>query len=116
MKSVYGWLAVLVFALGSVGLKGGQVSNEQQKCVAKAKRFERHGWIYLHIEGEPKERGFQHGYLLAAEIAEGLRVTRASWEHTSAMTWAWLLERAGPMFTPHIDPEDLAELDGMVEG
>ena len=56
------------------------LSAPQQQCVAKAKRFERNGWIYLHVEGEAKDRGFQHGYLLAAEIADGLRITRASWE------------------------------------
>jgi len=105
-----------VFTWICVGAVGGPVSSEQQQCVAKAKRFERHGWIYLHIEGEPKERGFQHGYLLAPEISEGLRVTRASWEHTSAMSWSWLLEHSTAMFTSHIDAEDLAELDGIAEG
>ncbi|HDQ15751.1 MAG TPA: hypothetical protein ENN45_01680, partial [Bacteroidetes bacterium] len=28
------------------------------------------GWIYLYIEGEPYERGYQHGYLLAPEIID----------------------------------------------
>lgn len=28
-------------------------------------RFDQYGWIYLHIEGEPYERGYQHGYLPA---------------------------------------------------
>ena len=28
------------------------------------------GWIYLYISGEPYERGYQHGYLLAEEIAD----------------------------------------------
>ncbi len=92
------------------------LSREQQKTLAKGKRFERQGWLYLHIEGEPKERGFQHGYLLAAEIADGLRTTRASWEHGSGMNWSWLVERAGAMFTPRMDPENLAELDGIAEG
>jgi hypothetical protein len=26
-------------------------------------RFDHNGWIYLHVEGEPYDRGFQHGYL-----------------------------------------------------
>lgn len=92
------------------------VSPEQQQCLAKGKRFERHGWIYLHVEGEPKERGFQHGYLLAKEIAEDLRITRAGWEHDSAMPWSYLVEQASLMFTNHIDAENLAELDGIAEG
>jgi hypothetical protein len=34
----------------------------------------------LHIEGKPRERGFQYGYLMAKEIAEELRVSRVWWE------------------------------------
>src|SRR5215471_7212196 len=116
MNSKRGLLMIYVFAWICGGAMGGQASSEQQQCVAKAKRFERHGWIYLHIEGEPKERGFQHGYLLAPEIFEGLRVTRASWEHTSAMSWSWLLEHSTAMFASRIDAENLAELDGIAEG
>ena len=33
-------------------------------------RYNVNGFIYLHIEGEPYERGYQHGYLLYAEIAD----------------------------------------------
>jgi len=92
------------------------LTPEQQAWLSKAKRFERAGWIYLHTEGEPRARGFQHGYLLAKEIAEGLRVTRLGWEHDSAMDWPWLVERAAAMFVPKIDAENLAELEGIAEG
>jgi hypothetical protein len=91
-------------------------SSEQQRCLAKAHRFAKNGWIYLHLEGEPQERGFQHGFLLAPEIADGLRITRISWHHESSMTWSWLVEHAAAMFTPKIDAENLAELDGIVDG
>ena len=32
-------------------------------------RYPQAGWIVLHIEGEPYERGYQHGRLMAGEIA-----------------------------------------------
>ncbi len=38
-----------------------------------AYRFPQAGWIVLHIEGKPYERGYQHGRLLAPEIAGYLR-------------------------------------------
>ena len=38
-----------------------------------AYRYPQAGWIVLHIEGEPYERGYQHGRLLAPEIAGYLR-------------------------------------------
>jgi hypothetical protein len=92
------------------------LSSDQQQWLSKGHRFERHGWIYLHVEGEPRERGFQHGYLLAPEIADGLRTTRISWEYDSAMPWSWLVGRAAVMFTPRLDAETKAELDGIAEG
>src|SRR6516162_6668397 len=38
-----------------------------------AYRYPQAGWIVLHIEGEPYERGVQHGRLLAPEIAAHVR-------------------------------------------
>jgi len=43
-------------------------SSEQYE---KGYRYNIQGWIYLHIEGEPYERGYQHGYLLA-DISRGI--------------------------------------------
>ena len=33
-------------------------------------RFPQDGWIVVHIEGTPYERGYQHGRLLAREIVD----------------------------------------------
>src|SRR3989442_9051033 len=78
------------------------LTPEQEGWLTKAKRFERAGWIYLHIEGEPRQRGFQHGYLLAREIGEALRVTKTEWEYQSAMEWKWLVTNSATMFV-HFD-------------
>src|SRR5947199_5514484 len=108
------YLAVVLFLGGAwCCSSAATLTREQETCLRKGKRFERAGWIYLHVEGEPRERGFQHGYLLAKEIADGLRLTRASWEQQSAMGWNWLVERGAKMFVPKMDPENLAELDGI---
>ena len=101
--------------LAEPGARAG-LTVEQQRCVDKGKRSERAGWIYLHVEGEARDRGFQHGFLLAKEIAEGMRMTRGSWEHQSAMDWDWLVKHAAAMFVPKIDAENLAELEGIAEG
>jgi hypothetical protein len=107
-----------VVALGSASFTANSASltSQQQSWLSKGKRFERAGWTYLHIEGSARERGFQHGYLLAPEIAEGIRMTKVSWEHESAMEWEWLVKRTGSMFIPKIDVECLDEIDGIVEG
>src|SRR5262249_18604902 len=38
------------------------------------------------------------------------------WEHETAMTWAWAARKAGEMFTPHVDAENLEEMEGIAEG
>jgi hypothetical protein len=93
-----------------------QLTQEQESWVSRAERHERAGWIYLHIEGEPRERGFQHGYLMAKEIAESLRVARIDWEYETATEWTWLVTKSKSMVTPKVDKENLAEIDAIVEG
>jgi len=90
--------------------------GQQQQWLAKAQRHDKAGWIYLHIEGGPRERGYQHGYLLAREIAEGLRVTAAQWTHDSSFDWPWLVANTKGFIDPAVDPENRAEMQGIVEG
>jgi hypothetical protein len=92
------------------------LTAEQQQWLAHAERHAKAGWIYLHLEGGPCQRGFQHGYLLAPEISQCLRVRRAVWLHETAMEWDWLLKEVARFMTPAIDPENREELLGIVEG
>src|SRR6266436_6162644 len=108
-------LAILV-AAGTPASGAPALLPSQQACLQKAERHEKQGWIYLHIEGAPRERGFQHGYLLAPEIAESVRVIRALWEYGSAMEWPWLVEKTSAFLEPNIDAENLAEIDGIAAG
>ena len=84
--------------------------------LSKASFSEKNGWIYLHVTGTPAERGFQHGYLLAKNIKDAIRILSVEWNYRTSMEWQWLVKKAGEMFTPKIDEEDLAEIDGIVEG
>src|SRR5437899_930886 len=53
-----------------------------------AYRHPQAGWIVVHIEGEPYDRGYQHGRLLPSEIAGHLRCFQAVLNHKSpAETW-----------------------------
>jgi hypothetical protein len=92
------------------------LSDQQKTYLTKAYRFEKNGWIYLQIKGSPKERGFQHGYLLANEISQGITDTEVNWKHLSGMEWSWLINKADAMFAGKIDPENLEEMKGIVEG
>ena len=46
------------------------IEVENNSIYEEACRYNIQGWIYVHIEGEAYERGYQHGYLLFAEIAD----------------------------------------------
>ena len=36
-------------------------------------RYDDKGWIFIHIEGKPYQRGYQHGFLLAEEIVSYIK-------------------------------------------
>jgi hypothetical protein len=83
---------------------------------AKAYRFERGGWIYVHLEGAPHDIGYQHGYLLAPEIADAFAVVKLEMVHDSGRDWEFFRRTAREMLWPKIDPEYQAELQGIVDG
>jgi hypothetical protein len=92
------------------------LSADQSSWLSHALRHPKEGWVYLHCEGTPRARGFQHGYLMAPEIRESLRITRGVWEYQSGMEWSWLIANAVPMLLPGIDGELLEEIRGIAEG
>src|SRR3954465_8303852 len=104
------------FIAGSCAVQSAVLSDSERAALTRADRSETNGWIYLHIAGNASERGFQHGYLLAREIAEEIRVRRVLWKYESSMEWPWLLEKARAMFEPKIDRESLEEIDGIAAG
>jgi Phospholipase B len=82
-----------------------------------AYRYPQAGWIVLHVEGKPYERGFQHGSLMATEIAAYVRCFAAqlgskdpagAWAHTRRLTSALFLRK--------FDREYLEEMQGIADG
>lgn len=116
MKKIFFFLFVLISVTCLQGQTTDSLTTEQTAWLAKANRHEKNGWIYLHIEGTPRERGFQHGYLLAKEIKEAIRIRSEIWKYQTAIEWTWLVQRAAEMFTAKVDTEIIFELDGMAEG
>ena len=85
--------------------------------LKKASRAaERSGWIQVHLEGSPAEIGYQHGYLLAAEIQDNFRVISTEMTHEEKKDWAFFRKAAEEMFWPRVEPEYRDELNGIVEG
>lgn len=80
-------------------------------------RYPQHGWIVLHIEGAPYERGVQHGRLLAPEITGYLRCY-AVMQSPGAPTEGWKLMRmiANTSFLRNFEREYLDEMQGIADG
>jgi hypothetical protein len=79
-------------------------------------RFERDGWIYVHLEGSPEQVGYQHGSLLASEIGDLLRVIKPFLEKSTKRDWSFYRQASEKMLWPGIDPEYQREIDGIVAG
>src|SRR6202046_2427197 len=87
-----------------------------EATLAKAYRFERGGWGYVHLEGSPHDIGYQHGYLLAPEISDAFAAVSVEMTHTSKRDWNFFRRAAREMLWPKIDPEYQSELQGIVDG
>jgi Phospholipase B len=81
-----------------------------------AYRYDRGGWVYAHLEGDPASIGFQHGFLLAPEIEDAFPTVSTNMMHSTLRDWAFFRETAREMLWPKIDPEYQQELQGIVEG
>src|ERR1700682_2219121 len=82
-----------------------------------AYRYPQAGWIVLHIEGEPYERGVQHGRLLAPEIAAHIRCFAAMQSH-KAPTEGGKRTRSlcNALFLRRYEEEYLKEMKGIADG
>jgi hypothetical protein len=80
------------------------------------RRRAKNGWTFVHLEGEPRAVGFQHGYLLANKIEDAFQVSMLEHAHDSHRGWGFFREKARTMMWPHIEPEYREEMLGISEG
>ncbi len=96
---------------------GEAIALETVRWAGKGFRYEEGGWTFLHIEGGPYERGWQHGQLMAQELAvfvEKLANLQdrtnpgAGWERQRGLADALMLRK--------YEPEFLEEMKGIADG
>src|SRR6266481_1763146 len=93
LSLIVSWLAFSAHAWAD-GSKTSEYSPDPRTVqrYGPAYRYPQAGWIVLHIEGKPYERGVQHGRLLAPEIAAHIRCYAQSQSHKDPAR-AWKLTR-----------------------
>ena len=80
-------------------------------------RYPQAGWIVVHIEGPPYERGYQHGKLLAAEIVDYIRALATDRSPKSpGEAWRDLRTLVNALFLRRYDAEYLHEMKGIADG
>jgi hypothetical protein len=88
--------------------------REAVKTFGPAYRYPAAGWIYLHIEGKPYERGYQHGHLMSREIPEYFE--RCASLLGSKEHWDDYRKLANSLFLRGFDQELLEEMRGIADG
>jgi hypothetical protein len=82
-----------------------------------AYRYPQAGWIVLHIEGEPYERGYQHGRLMAPEIAAYVCCFAAVQNHSAPNEgWHQVRRLVNALFLRRYEKEYLEEMKGIADG
>ena len=101
-------------SLDEVSSADGWPAREAVQTFGPAYRYPSGGWIYLHIEGAPYERGYQHGHLMAREIPEYLE--RCAADLGSREQWEQYRTTANALFLRGFDREIMEEMRGIAEG
>jgi hypothetical protein len=111
-----GIVAVALLVMTCAAHASGATAGQSDARLQKAYRFQRGGWTYVHLEGSPAEVGFQHGYLLAPDIADAFEAIKLFDTRETQRDWEFFRATARQMLWPHIDPEYQQELQGIADG
>jgi outer membrane protein assembly factor BamB len=110
-------------------------ADERKQKIVNAAQYEKgfryniQGWTFIHLEGDPYERGYQYGYLASAEIEN----TFKRWANTgheipftrnppkdyyklSEAWWKTCKEKSMNYFEKHVPEEYKEEMRGMMDG
>src|SRR5882724_8646694 len=74
------------------------------------------GWTVVHLSGSPAQIGYQHGYLLAAEIADLQKVFLLELTHDTGKNWNFYRDAAKNVMWLHIEQEYREEMQGIADG
>lgn len=111
-----GTIALVFLLAGCSGRPSDSSTPVLDTRLTGSTRFDRNGWVFVHLEGSPAQIGYQHGYLLTAEIGDLLRISKPLLSQLTKRDWSFYREAAQTILWPKIEPEYQQELDGIVAG
>jgi hypothetical protein len=110
------FIASVSFNLVELACSRSSVSTPAPGELARASRIDLNGWISLHLEGTPRQVGFQHGWLAANEIDDLLKALAHFLKGSTKRDWAFFREASERMFWPKLEPEYQEEIEGIAAG
>ncbi len=96
---------------------GALIPRETVRWHGNGYRYDDRGWIFVHVEGEPYERGYQYGALLADDIVD--YINRLSIKRNAkdpATAWRDFRFECDSIFLRGYDEEYLTEMKGIADG
>ncbi|KYK28562.1 hypothetical protein AYK20_07115 [Thermoplasmatales archaeon SG8-52-1] len=93
----------------------------------KGYRYNIQGWVYIHIEGNPYERGYQYGYLASNEINDifqrwidfeydRIKIFKLFKFRNPENLWSFFKSKTKNCFLKYIPDEYVEELKGLTDG
>ena len=107
---------LLLLAAGLSAAPPARAPETDSRLRKSFRRPDNNGWTFVRLEGSPSEIGYQHGYLLASEIADTHKTIVLSLTHDSSKDYAFFRNAAEKVLWPHIEGQYREELKGIVEG
>ena len=90
---------------------------ESVRWAGKGFRYDDGGWKYVHIEGEPYERGQQYGELLADDIVRYMEKVGVQKNRQDAVNgWSQVRLLTDSLFLRRYEPEYIEEMRGIADG
>jgi hypothetical protein len=90
-------------------------NNKKQSGI----RLDINGWVYISVEGAPKERGAAYGRLIREDMKEVQRIVRFLIENDFGVSWDFFIRAAHKYYVPTIQshfPEFYEEMAGFASG
>ncbi|MFO0953943.1 MAG: C45 family autoproteolytic acyltransferase/hydrolase, partial [Isosphaeraceae bacterium] len=123
------WFLILGIVLGA-GMAEPAMAARPDESAARSRpdpaavltygpayRYPRAGWIVVHVEGTPYDRGYQHGRLLAPEIVDYIRTLSSKRSlRDPAAAWDAVRTTTNALFLRRYNPEYLEEMKGIADG
>jgi hypothetical protein len=113
---MYRWFVVLAGLVLTSALSFPSSPPSETELKGAFRRPVNNGWTFVHLQGTPREIGFQNGYLLAPEIEDALAVITLETTHDNHRDWQFFRDAAQRMMWPQIEQEYREELQGITDG